>query len=242
MSRITFENYGRRADSDLSGTEISGRYIIQSDAEDQMVQDVWAKLELTPKDDLLEIGCGVGTILIPLHRSSRGACGIDHPRLTAKLRSNDESGNIETIDGNFLDIKIKRKFSKILVYSVLHCLTDMAEVNDFVRKAIVLLAPGGRLLLGDIPNQDKKNRFLSSAAGAEFEREWNDRMAANPSKGSELTGLDDDPDLVTFDDDRVFSLMAMARGEGLESYLLAQPVDLPFGQTREDIVIIRPEN
>ena len=46
--------------------------------------------------------------------------------------------------------------SKIIIYSVLHCLNPEGEALSFLEKALSYLSPGGRLLIGDIANGDKK--------------------------------------------------------------------------------------
>ncbi|MEL6316178.1 MAG: methyltransferase domain-containing protein [Pseudomonadota bacterium] len=238
MSRVTFENYATLSRAELPATQIAGRYHVQAEAERRIVPDVVDKLAIAPDDALLEIGCGVGALIAPLSYLVRSAAGVDHPDVLAALRRRIGEGRVETLPGNFLDLEISGAYSKILVYSVLHCLSDGDEAMRFIQKAAGLLRPGGRLLLGDLPNSDRKARFQASPRGRAFEAEWAAARAADPdAPGPELQP---DPDCFTPDDAFLLRILAWARGAGAHAYILPQPPDLPFGHTREDVVIEAP--
>lgn len=243
MSRITFENFAARAQQAISYTEMAGRHSIQAEPEKNVPADVAGKLELCANDSLLEIGCGTGNLLLPVSHLVRTATGLDHAAILEVLRSRlREETNITLIPGNFLDVTLNEQFSKILIYSVLHYLTDQAEVLEFIRRAVSLLAPGGMLLLGDIPNKDKHRRFLASERGKRFESEWSRTVAAQASKPVELPALrtlPQDDKLADFDDGSILEILRSARQSGLEAYVLRQSEDLPVCFSREDILIHR---
>ncbi len=147
--------------------------------------------------------------------------------------------------GNFLDEtlrltgKSEARFDKILCYSVLHYLADEIEVFAFVARALRLLAPGGSLLLGDLPNESRKRRFLSSPAGKAFARRW-EKQKKHLEREDGLA-LPEDPQLVRFDDALVLQICGECRKQGLDAYILPQPPNLPFGHTREDVLVVKPE-
>ena len=242
MSQV-FENYARRAEAPLSFTARSGRYRCQQDGEKRAIVDIAAKLVLDPSDDLLDIGCGAGNLTIPLSFLVRSTTGIDHPRIIEVLRRRLTDQTLTLIGGNFLEVEVPGRFQKIVSYGVVSCLQDAAEVTRFVEKAASLLAPGGRLLVGDIPNADKKRRFAESPAGRRFEAEWAAIMA-DPDNVREVEwarqNLAPAGATVTFDDELVLSLMRRFRNDGLDVYCLPQPPDLAFGHTREDLLFHRP--
>src|SRR5579864_7763557 len=60
----------------------------------------------------------------------------------------------------------------ILAYSMIHYVFAEANVFEFLDACLDLLAPGGTLLIGDIPNVSKRKRFFSSATGIRFHREF----------------------------------------------------------------------
>lgn len=239
MSRTTFENYGRSAQEETDLTIVSGRYAIQRRAERLVFMDVAKKLDIGPDDRLLEIGCGPGNLLIPLSFLVKSAIGIDHPEVCRRLKARFTDDKVLTIGCNFLDYvpDADAAFDKVLIYSVINTLSDQNEAVGFMDKAVGLLAPGGRLLLGDIANADRKNRFMNSPAGKRFEIEWREEMAtAEPNAESEHPR---DEMMFQPTDGFVLSLMDRYRGQGFEAHLLSQPPVLPFGHTREDILIRR---
>ena len=79
--------YGKMA-SDLSIASINqnGRYHAQQDAERYIPIDVMDKLDLRPDDHFLDIGCGLGTNLIPLSPHVNHAAGCDHPNVIERLK------------------------------------------------------------------------------------------------------------------------------------------------------------
>ena len=121
----------------------------------------------------------------------------------------------------------------ILVYSVLHYIFAEGNIFDFLDLSLSLLAPGGAMLLGDIPNVSKRKRFFSSAAGIAYHQQY--------------TGGDEVPMVVfnrmekgKLDDAVLFSLLLRCRMAGYDAYILPQGSDLPMANRREDILITRP--
>ena len=241
MSRITFENYGRLSQEIEDPTVIGGRYANQHRAEKLIVKDVVQKLDIRPDDRLLEIGCGPGNLLIPLSFMLQSAVGIDHPSVCKYLKARLTDPKIQTIGCNFLDYEpaSDEAFDKVLLYSVVNTLSDYEEAVEFIDKAVGLVAAGGRFLLGDIANIDRKKRFLRSETGKKFEAEWRMSLACDP-KHPWQSKLPRDRRVFQPNDRFVVSLMERYRARGYDTYVLAQPADLPFGCTREDLLVSRP--
>lgn len=231
MGRRTFENYGLRSSTLDSATEASGRYSSQQESERLVARDVAEKLDLRPSDELLEIGCGPGQILIPLSFFVSRAVGVDHPQVIATVRERFRGENVELRSGNFIDLDMNGLFDKILIYSVVQCLESCEEALAFILKAAALLRPGGRMLVGDLPNINLKKRFLSTNFGDKFARDFMQKSA--PAR---VDGTSQDAELVHVDDDLVLRILELGRRQGFETHLLAQSDSLPFGHTREDIV------
>lgn len=240
MSEISFENYGRRARDLKDPTQMAARYQIQKEGERRILIDVVQKLGLAPDDVVLDLGCNVGNLLIPLSFLVGEIVGVDHSNCIARLQERFDGPNVRLIAGNFLDISIDKTFSKILCYSVLHYLKDSNEVFEFMDKALSLLKPGGTALFGDIPNRSLKERFLQSDAGREFVRKW-EALKERDSKQESMydESLPPDPCLVHFDDAFVLEILDRYRAREFHSFALPQLPSLPFGHTREDILITR---
>jgi SAM-dependent methyltransferase len=232
----SIESYADRARAGIPVIEVSGRYPSQSRDERNVVRDVMQKLELTADDTLLEIGCGPGTLLIPLAFQCASATGIDNAASLDLLASRFTGPPEITLHtGDFLSMTLDEQYDTVLVYNTLHALPTVDDAFRFAHRAADLLAPGGRLLLGDLANHEKRLRFHTSPAGVEFQREWEAHQA-----GAEITTIGSDDQLVgAFDDVTLARLLLEFRAAGFESYLLPQPPDLPFGRTREDMLVRR---
>lgn len=240
MSRASFETFGDLAASGLSDTEKAGRHGIQAKDEKNIVADVIAKLALEADDDLLEIGCGSGNLLIPLSFRVKEAVGIDHVNMIAALDKRFSDPSLSGVPGDFLEIEMDRKFAKILIYSVLHYMSDGDEVFAFIDRAVALLRPGGRLLIGDLPNDDRKRRFNGSDRGKRFNADWQAKMKkGGPGEvASKLFAqMASDDKRVPITDGLVLRILQRYRERGYDAFVVPQPPNLPFCHSREDILI-----
>jgi ubiquinone/menaquinone biosynthesis C-methylase UbiE len=239
MSNKSLENYARLAErEDANHTEVAGRYSFQASAERHIIRDVAEKLALDGDDSLLEIGCGPGNLLLPLSYMVASATGIDNGSALARLAARS-GGNVHLtlLAGDFLSMNLPQtRFSKILVYSVVQYVDSEASALRFLDRALTLLKSGGRLLLGDLPNTDKKRRFVQSPAGQRLSAEWSERVAG--AGAHPISSLPADERLLTVDDALVLKLLSHGRARGFETYLLEQSPLLPFGNTREDLLFV----
>ena len=239
MAGTPFEYYGENALKLTNFAEIAGRYSFQRQAEQYLLQYLLEKLSLYPDDDVLEIGCGAGNLLIPLSFFVRSATGIDHPNLLVHIKSRvpKDSDTITLIPGNFLTTKIPGTFSRILVYSVIHYLRDENEVLAFIRKAALLLRPKGKMIIGDIPNKDIKARFLASKRGKTFSAEWQEKIEQERKKNPHIHQPMTVARLVTLNDSLVEKILAMLEELHMRAKRARQLEVLAFGFTREDIIV-----
>ena len=66
MGKLSFENFGKAAKKSTDNTISASRYYMQKDEEKLILGDVISKLEITSKDELMDIGCNTGNLTIPL--------------------------------------------------------------------------------------------------------------------------------------------------------------------------------
>lgn len=237
-----FSAYGALARRLRSPVLIAGRYRFQVRRRRSIVADVRRKLALRADHRLLDVGCGVGWLLTPLSRFVREAVGVDHRALVRRYRSLGVPKNVRLVAGAWPRVSVPGLFDRLLVYSVLHYLPSAAAANRFVEACVAKLAPGGRLLLGDIPNTDAAARSARSAEGrrlaAVYERQRRQEASADVQTRVLIFGQVRDKGSY-LNDAFLLAMMARLRRRGLESYLLSQPSSLPFSGSREDIVVWR---
>lgn len=230
----------------LSPTVRSGRYEFLAEAESRIPEDVSDKTQIDGTTVLLDIGFGAGQLLDFFAERVRFLAGFDSPAVVARYRASSEKskfcslfeGDLRTFDFN----EFGRQFDVICIYSVLHCLSDWEEVLEVLDQASDLLAPGGRLLVGDLPNVDKKQRFLSSEFGKRTQAQWEASVSQGASGKTQAAesqapkkGLN-----AQFDDASILGLVGRMRRRGFDASLLPQNSQLPFGFTREDILVTAP--
>ncbi len=125
------------------------------------------------------------------------------------------------------------RIDALIIYSVFHYIFTESNIWRFIDHSLELLAPGGQMLIGDVPNISKRKRFFASAAGIAFHRAF--------------TGKDDTPEVCfnlvehdQIDDAVVIAILQRVRAAGCDAYVLPQAPELPMANRREDILIIRP--
>jgi hypothetical protein len=121
----------------------------------------------------------------------------------------------------------------LLTYSVLHYVFVEGNVWDFLDRSLELLAEGGEMLIGDIPNISKRRRFFSNAHGVEFHQQFTGTQTLPEVRFNTVQRHQ-------IDDSVILALISRARSQGFDAYVLPQPLGLPFENRREDVLIRRP--
>jgi SAM-dependent methyltransferase len=240
---LSYEEFRRRAvDPTLTDSEKIGfPGALREGAEERIFESIVALVELNRRSGLLvaDIGCGCGA----LTRLLIDFCAVHGDELvlvdSAEMLDQLPDGkHVRKLPGRFPDPglgmdRYAANADAVIVYSVLQYVFVEASVFDFVDAALGLLAPGGALLIGDVPNVSKRKRFFASESGAAFHRAFMD------------TTNDPDVDFSviergSIDDAVILGLLARSRAQGFDAYLLPQPPDLRLANRREDILVRRP--
>ena len=235
--------FGEMAQMDIDPTVKAGRYPFQAMAERRIFSDILPKLALESHHRMLDIGCGSGVLLVPLSYCVREIVGLDHQSVVDALADAHRLPNASFVGGGFPDAPLTGRFDRIVAYSVLPCMPDYDAVIAFCRAAAALLPEGGRLLLGDIPNRDRQLRIKNSAKGAEFEADWIRQRADYEWSEDQLAAtseLSKAAQIGPMTDDQVLGILKALRDDGFDCWIVPQAPDLPFGRTREDIIVTRP--
>jgi SAM-dependent methyltransferase len=138
-----------------------------------MQRDVVRKLQLEPDTSVLEIGCGVALLGVPVALSSARYVGVDFaPEAVVRANQRFAGARVEMrAKAQCMDVLVSAAsfrrlgtFDRVLMYAVMHYARDEAEARTFLKRASDALNPGGRALIGNIPLEDVKATFPRPAA------------------------------------------------------------------------------
>jgi cyclopropane fatty-acyl-phospholipid synthase-like methyltransferase len=241
---LTFDDFRRLAtDATLSPYEKIGFPDEYRDGyEPAIFADIEAKLPpLGERRDQVVLDIGPGCSELPA--MVRARCEANGHTLVLvdseeMLAHHADGERVRKFSGRFPDCpglleEFEGRVDAIVAYSVLHYVFPNASVHAFLDEAMKLLAHGGHMLIGDIPNVSKRRRFFSSPAGREFHREFTGSDAP-----PEVTFNSVEPDKI--DDAVLLGLVARARAAGYEAHLVPQGDALPMANRREDLLVVRP--
>jgi hypothetical protein len=239
---LTYERFRELArDPTLSPHERSGfpdQY--RAGMEERIIADFEAKLPALAGTSatVVDIGCGAS----PLAFALRARCTDRHHELVLidspeVLTHHEAATGIHRVAGRFPDIpglaeRWGEQCDAVIAYSVLQYSFIDAGAFAFLDAALELLRPGGRALVGDLPNASMRRRFLASDAGREHHRQYTG-SAAPPAVAS--TASDDE-----MDDAAILGLAARARSAGFHAWVVPQDGRLPMANRREDLLVERP--
>lgn len=206
---------------------------------DEILGDISDKLNLKNRTNgrLLDIGCGAGQLTYGLI----GLCGEhkisivlnDSPEM---LNLIDQKENCDQVAGKFPDILddlmaySPNGYDAILCYSVLHYIVVDHNIFDFVDAVCLALADGGAALIGDIPNQSKRNRFFSSPTGIAYHKSFMNTKLPPIVEHSKVR-----PNSI--DEAMLNAMIARAHSARCHAYIVPQPDTLPMHNRRDDILI-----
>ena len=213
--------------------------------EEAILRDVRAKLSNLERAGrrscrVLDVGPGCGSMALSLlglcREKGHALTLIDSPEMLALLP--DEpfavklAGRFPEECPAFLE-ENRGRLDAVLVYSVLQYVFREGNVFAFFDACLELLADGGQLLIGDLPNQSMRKRFFSSAEGVRFHQAY--------------TGTDEIPAVAhnalepgQIDDAALLGLVLRARSAGYHAFLVPQAADLPMANRREDLLVVKP--
>jgi SAM-dependent methyltransferase len=242
MPNDAYDAYGALARTCDDPCVVSGRYSFQRDEEHAIGADVALKLALDPADELLDVGSGSGNLVRAVAGSVASVVAVDNADSLLAFERCGVPDNCTLVVGRWPGVGIPGSFTKVLMYDVVQYVRDREELFAFVDAGVLLLEPGGRLLVGDIPNPDRKARFSSTPDGARFEAVWSAQKETRATTDDDLHRSLLAPaveSLVVLDDACVLGLLARYRMRGFDAFVLPQPPGLPFWHTREDVLVVR---
>ena len=240
---LTFDDFRRMASAPgLSRHEKVGFPDEYRDGrEEDIFADIVRKLPVLEQRGrtVLEIGPGCSRLPVMLMelcaRQNHRLLLVDSAEMLAQL---PDAPHVDKIPGRYPEVAPELReragtFDAILAYSVVQYAFAEDNLWSFLDRSLSLLAAGGWLLLGDIPNSSMRKRFFASDAGVRCHQAF--------------TGTDEIPQVEfnqiepgQMDDSVVMAVLMRARMQGFHGFVVPQAAALPMANRREDILIQRP--
>lgn len=209
--------------------------------ESAIFDDIVCKLARLHDRDITVLEIGPGCSELPVKLSAYGAerghqlLFVDSAEMLALL---PDAPHVAKVAGAFPQALTGRddltgRVDVILAYSVMQYVFAEGNLWAAFDRCLELLAEGGELLIGDLPNQSMRKRFFASSAGERQHKAYVGRAEKPDVQFNRL-----EPGQI--DDSVVLSLLMRARAAGFHAWVLPQPVGLPMGNRREDILIRKP--
>jgi 2-polyprenyl-3-methyl-5-hydroxy-6-metoxy-1,4-benzoquinol methylase len=243
FANLGFDDFRKLAKDDAlsSNEKIGFPESYRAGKEQTILSDLLVKLPILGlrEGTILDVGPGCGDLarLMISHaeKQAHHLILVDSEEMLANL---PDKANVTKIAAYYpqcpeLFAHHAAKVDAIIVYSVFQYVFAESNAWDFVDRSLSLLAPGGRLLLGDLPNTSKRKRFFASETGIRFHQDF--------TQSDEIPQVQFNvPEPSQIDDAVVMAIVARARAAGFDAYVLPQAADLPMANRREDILIVRP--
>lgn len=239
FATLTYDDFRRLAvEPDLSPHQRIGfPDAYREGFEAAIFADILAKLPALAADGatVLEIGpgCGPLPVLLAEHCAARGQelVWVDAPEMLELLPAGP---HIRKVAGRFPEVAgevaVAGRADAVLAYSVLHYALGADGGRSFLTTVLDQIAPGGGALVGDVPNESKRERFFASEAGRRFHRAFVETAA--PQLPERTPG--------PIDDAALEMLVGLAHVRGFDAYVVPQPADLPMANRRDDLLVLRP--
>jgi cyclopropane fatty-acyl-phospholipid synthase-like methyltransferase len=215
---------------------LSARYKFLTSKYKYICEDICEKLSINKSDDIFDIGTGDGKIINYLSKKCKSATTIDSEEVINRTNHNKKviylKGNIHK-EGK----KIKKRFDKILVYSVVQYFRNVKEVITFINLCSKLLKDVGMILIGDIPNQDMDLRYQNTKNYKKQSKIFDEKRKLYITKLEKDFFSNNKVKTIQFSDKILFSLIKKFNTSNYESYILPQKKDLPYSVKRVDLLI-----
>lgn len=215
-----------------------------------LMESLQEQLDLRPEHRLLEVGCAAGFLAVGLAPRCREYVGVDLSAVAVdKARTLGLDGaRFEVAEGAKLPFE-DASFDRVLSYDVFTNFPDMSVAGPVAREMLRVTQPGGRALIGAIPDADRREAYFAHAqeVGRDLEARYGPRrLLAARERGWRLRLRDwywrrvrrVDPTIVNhlFRKDEFLEL---SRREGVRATILPGHERNPYREFRFNVLLCK---
>lgn len=189
---------------------------------DEIAAHIASLLELKEEDVLLDMCCGNGLLTSKLQKYCKRVVGVDFSEtLVSQARKAYPGIKFICADALKLDeVKFSQPFTKINLYFSFQYFESFEQGKTVVDHLKNILVPGGRILIGDVPDMAKFFHYYNSFS----------RIAGRVAQM--LKGKNDMGKFWSEDEFRL-----IGKQLGLDVTKLKQPRHLPYAHYRMDVML-----
>lgn len=220
----------------------SGRYILSGlNYRKALAEDIVEKLDLGPEDRLLDLGCNLGIYHPHLRKYVGWLTGVDAgPSIVERAKRTNGFANTEYLCFDILSEwpDLKRTYSKVLIYSVIHFFESSDQVDQLLKRISEYLDPNGQIMFGEVRTKQKYEKFrneLPSRKVPTFRdlkfkfNKWFNRLYLGETKGYAAKSYE------------ASELKRIAEANGFDLVELDQQPFHPFYNTCSDFILSRSQ-
>jgi ubiquinone/menaquinone biosynthesis C-methylase UbiE len=147
-------------------------------------EEIWDKtinymvdlLNINKTKDVLELCCGNGQVIGNLSIKCKSATGVDYSEKLLLQLNNQFNNKVKSIREDVLKIAFETESVDIILiyFSIQHF--DEIEILQLVKNCVTWLKKGGKLFIGDIPNELKKWEYIDEER---YRRDYIERVLKN---------------------------------------------------------------
>lgn len=190
----------------------------------EIIVHISTLLKIQNTDNVLDVCCGNGMLTTLLADKCKTIVGVDlSEKLIAEANQKNIKLNIVYQKANAVELDelfVENQFDKINLYFSFQYFENIEIATKLISSLLYVLKPGGSILLGDIPDYNKKYVFYNS-----FEKKF--RLFVQNIKGTNTMGKFWNPS----------ELESICKKLGASSQTLNEPTHLPYSHYRFDFLI-----
>ncbi|MEM7654804.1 MAG: methyltransferase domain-containing protein [Bacteroidota bacterium] len=222
-----WDQYAQQEDEQVQVGRVSPHTQVGEANLQEIVQYILRHLDLQPSHRLLDVCCGNGLLTQPLAAHCRQTLGVDVSEgQIQRAQALADPPRLSFVQGNATDLQsvVEPAFDRINLYFSFQYLDRFELGKVAIQEMLVLLKPGGKLLIGDVPVYQHLGRFYPTPI--KRLKYHLRRMLGREQMGKFWKEKE---------------MQAICEALGVELTVLEQPAHFLYAHYRKDFLIHKPE-